>query len=498
MASCLLILDEDHEILLQRILRPLDSLSDAIQNFQIKLLRSDSTLPPIFESDGWHYAIIRRDSLYFILVLQPSGSVSPLSLIQYLDQMYHLIRRFLGQKLNKINIKDNFHLIFELIDESIDFGIVQVTDYNIIHDFIKVQVITDEEKGEAKTNVITEEIDQDEMFINSHIVRTITSAVSWRPKGINYGKNEFFLDIIERVEFLMDLELKVVRSNLINGTIVCRSYLSGMPILSIGLNKLMQKNVNFIKRLKFHQCVDLDTLMKAESPVIKFIPPDGEFELCKYSLNRPLKDNPLIKLESVNITTKPRKKTTNQDRLLLKICITSYFKTQDSAKDLEVKIPVSSLIKKWKIDLEKPPLFKSDIGDVLFNLTDGTILWNISHLKGGHGEKFYDLNCMFEIWDDEIHEMENRILRESMDPPPLRSGLKLEKIWRDFHDNTSEGSNKDQFSFIEMSFEIPYYAISGLKVEYIKIEEPQLNYQSFPWVRYKTSNDKEYAYQVSI
>lgn len=507
MSSCFLLLDETYEPLIRRALRPIHFLDDAILQLQNNLKHHKGCTKPIFEGNGWHYAVITRDNLYFAMIMQVNNSVSPISVLHYLDEIYQLCRKFMGMKLNKLNVRDNFHLIFEVIEESSDYGIIQVTNYNIIHDFIKVEVIKPDDDSE---NTASEKHelppgDQDETFINSYILRTMTSAVSWRPKGIHYGKNEFFLDVIEKLEFIMDFEEGVVRNNVINGTIICRSYLSGMPQLSIGLNKLMQKNVHFMKRLKFHECVDLHTLIKEESPVIKFIPPDGEFELCNYKLNRPLLDEPVIKLQSFGLSQKPRKNQETQDKLLLKAAITTYFKAQDSAKELLIKIPIKSVIRKWNIDLEKPPLFKSDIGDVVFDITAGSIIWKINNLKGGHGNKNYGLKCMFEIWDRQIHEALEVQLRNSMDPPPLRTGPKLERIWDQYHGKTTEYDGNenqkedvDKFALIAMSFEIPYYAVSGLKVEYFKIEEPQLNYQSFPWVRYKTVNDNEYIYQVSI
>ncbi|CDO96500.1 unnamed protein product [Kluyveromyces dobzhanskii CBS 2104] len=511
MSSYFVLLDETYEPLIKKALRPLYCVDNAIEQLKVELKQHKGRTKPIFESNGWHYAVICRDNLYFVIIMQMNSRISPLSVLHYLNEVYQLCRGFVGKRLDKILVRDNFHLISELIDESSDYGVVQVSNYNIIHDFIKVEVIKGDEQTEIPTNARdkVQLEDQDETFKNSHILRTMTSAVSWRPKGINYAKNEFFLDVVEKMEFVMDLDEEVVRTNVVNGAITCRSFLSGMPQLSIGLNKVMQKNVHFMKRLKFHQCVDLDKLIKDDQPVVKFIPPDGEFELCNYKLSRPLHDEPIIKLQSFDISKKLRKNPDNQDKVLLKATITTHFKAQDSAKDLAIKIPINPIIRKWNIDLENCPMFKCDVGDVFFNLTDGSILWKIHHLKGGHGEKQYDLNCMFDLWDQKIHEAEEEKLRNSMDPPPLRTGPKLEKIWKEYHgvnpdesteisDGDNDGMIGDSSTLVRMSFEVPYYAVSGLKVEYLKIEEPQLNYQSFPWVRYKTLNDNDYAYQVSI
>ncbi len=63
----------------------------------------------------------------------------------------------------------------------------------------------------------------------------VTNAVSWRPEGIKYRKNEVFLDVIESVDLLAGASGNVLRSE-IAGCIKMRVYLSGMPELRLGLN----------------------------------------------------------------------------------------------------------------------------------------------------------------------------------------------------------------------------------------------------------------------
>ena len=138
-------------------------------------------------------------------------------------------------------------------------------------------------------------------------------AISWRTKGIHYAKNEFFLDVIERVQYLMDFEKGVIRKNLIHGEIVCRCYLSGMPKLKISINKILNRDPQFMSNSSFHQCVSLDSINTIEKEEeknsdddaglqaatdareIEFIPPDGEFVLCQYELKRHVKDAPMVR-----------------------------------------------------------------------------------------------------------------------------------------------------------------------------------------------------------
>jgi len=62
-----------------------------------------------------------------------------------------------------------------------------------------------------------------------------SNVVSWRTDGIKYGKNEIFLDVVEKLNILISNNGNVLRSEII-GAVKMRSALSGMPELKLGLN----------------------------------------------------------------------------------------------------------------------------------------------------------------------------------------------------------------------------------------------------------------------
>ena len=126
----------------------------------------------------------------------------------------------IGAKLSKEVIMDSSTLIFELLDECMDFGIVQVTDYKILREYIKVEANlpklghygeqrdeyssesdievgdkSDHKRKQAKDKikkvksthnqaVNADIIDTDTSYINTSVLRATSLAISWRPKGI--------------------------------------------------------------------------------------------------------------------------------------------------------------------------------------------------------------------------------------------------------------------------------------------------------------------------
>ncbi len=67
----------------------------------------------------------------------------------------------------------------------------------------------------------------------------MTGAVGWRTDNIKYKKNEVFLDIVEQVNVLMSSKGTVLRCD-VNGKIIMKVFLSGMPDVKLGLNEKLE------------------------------------------------------------------------------------------------------------------------------------------------------------------------------------------------------------------------------------------------------------------
>ncbi len=67
--------------------------------------------------------------------------------------------------------------------------------------------------------------------------------MGWRTDNIKYKKNEVFLDIVEQVNMLMSSKGTVLRCD-VNGKIVMKVFLSGMPDVKLGLNEKLEVCAN--------------------------------------------------------------------------------------------------------------------------------------------------------------------------------------------------------------------------------------------------------------
>ncbi|XP_065069275.1 AP-1 complex subunit mu-1-like [Rhopilema esculentum] len=307
----------------------------------------EATSPIIVHGDVT-FVYIKNNNLYIVATTKTNANVALIFVF-----LHRLVQVFVDyfRELEEESIRDNFVLIYELMDELMDFGYPQSTETKILQEYITQQG----QKLEAAPKPPP----------------ALTNAVSWRSESIKYRKNEVFLDVIESVNLLVGVSGNVLKSEIV-GSVKMKCYLSGMPELRLGLNdKVLFENTGRSKSksveledVKFHQCVRLSRFENDRT--ISFIPPDGEFELMGYRLSTHVK--PLIWIESV-IERHPH------SRVEYMIKAKSQFKKRSTANNVEIVIPVP--------DDADCPKFKTTIGNVKYAPEQSSVIWTIKSFQGG-------------------------------------------------------------------------------------------------------------------
>lgn len=105
------------------------------------------------------------------------------------------------KELEEESIRDNFVIIYELMDEMMDFGYPQTTESKILQECVHITATLLSCLTAGLGRYITQESYKLEVQVRPPIA--VTNAVSWRSEGIKYRKNEVFLDVIESVNLLV-------------------------------------------------------------------------------------------------------------------------------------------------------------------------------------------------------------------------------------------------------------------------------------------------------
>lgn len=348
-ASAVFIMDTKGKVIICRNYRgdiPLSASERFAQHIQEK---EEMELRPVFTLEGITYVYIKCNNIILMAVTKRNSNVT--LMLFYLYRMTIVFKDYFGE-LEEESIRDNFVVVYELLDETMDNGYPQTCESKILRE------------------VITQESNRLEIAPRPPVA--LTNAVSWRTEGIKHRKNEIFLDVVEKLNLLVSANGTVLHSEII-GSVQMKSFLSGMPELKLGLNdKLMfeatgrsnskVKSVE-LEDIKFHQCVRLARFDNDRT--ISFIPPDGEFELMSYRLNTQVK--PLIWVEAV---VEPH----SHSRIEYMIKTKSNFKSRSIANNVEIIIPVPR-------DVDSPS-FKASIGTVVYYPDKDAIVWSIKMFTG--------------------------------------------------------------------------------------------------------------------
>ncbi|KNE64811.1 hypothetical protein AMAG_10149 [Allomyces macrogynus ATCC 38327] len=353
-ASAIFILDVKGKPLIARDFRG-DIPMTAIDQFMPLVMDRDDDHgdpPPIVaDTNGVHYLYMKHNNLYFVALTRKNSNAATIFL--FLQRLTEVFSEYFKQ-VEEESIRDNFVIIYELLDEMMDFGYPQTTESKVLREYITQQSYKLESATTTRPPI------------------AVTNAVSWRTEGIKYRKNEVFLDVIESVNSLISPQGNVLRSEIL-GAIKMRCFLSGMPELRLGLNdKVLFETSGRTPRgkaiemddVKFHQCVRLARF--DHDRTISFIPPDGEFELMSYRLGAEVK--PLISVE----TTIENYSGTRVEYLVL---VKANFKRRSTANNVEILVPVPE-------DADTPKL-KVVVGSASYHPEKSAIIWKIKHLQGG-------------------------------------------------------------------------------------------------------------------
>ncbi|KAJ1067273.1 hypothetical protein K5549_010391 [Capra hircus] len=88
--------------------------------------------------DDRHFIHIRHSGLY--LVATTSENISPFSLLELLSRLATLLGDYCGS-LGEATISRNVALVYELLDEVLDYGYVQTTSTEVLRNFIQTEAV---------------------------------------------------------------------------------------------------------------------------------------------------------------------------------------------------------------------------------------------------------------------------------------------------------------------------------------------------------------------
>ncbi|KAG2494323.1 hypothetical protein HYH03_007381 [Edaphochlamys debaryana] len=364
------------------------------------------------------FMYLRHADIYILLLTRSNGNA--MLSFRFMTSLVSLFQSYFEGEFCESSIL----LMYELLDEVMDYGLPQITDPSILKALILQKGYKSEggilgSVGLTGSSGDSASKKARDAAAAANATLAVTGAVGWRREGIKYKRNEIFLDIVEQINVLMSQNGSILRQDVV-GRIQMKCFLSDMPELRLGLNDQMQDAT-------FHQCVNLGAYESQK--VVTFVPPDGEFELMRYRVNDgitlPFKVLPVIS-------------EVGRTKLEANVSIKSTFSNKLQAGPVVVLVPVPDNTASAKLLVTS--------GRAKYDATKKALVWKMSKFLGGT----------------------EHTLRAEV---TLVASTRDKKPW---------GRPP-----IQLQFQVPMLGCSGLRVQYLRVVERKQGsaYKVDKWVR---------------
>ncbi|KAG5030611.1 hypothetical protein JHK82_014217 [Glycine max] len=212
----------------------------------------------VYRDYGVNYFHVKAAGLLFVATTRVN--VSPSLVLELLQRIARVIKDYLGV-LNEDSFRKNFVLVYELLDEVIDFGYVQTTSTEVLKSYVFNEPIVIDAARMPPLGPASIFMQGTKRMPGTAITK---SVVTNEPGGRK--RDEIFVDVIEKISVTFNSSGYILTSE-IDGTIQMKSYLTGNPEIRLALNEDLSIGTSdyrgsgavILDDCNFHESVHLDS-----------------------------------------------------------------------------------------------------------------------------------------------------------------------------------------------------------------------------------------------
>ena len=361
--------------------------------------------------------------------------------IQLLSKIAKVFKDYCGT-LSEESIRKNFILLYELLDELLDYGYPQVTQTENLKAFVYNEPIVVSKV--ADTGKMVNPKTANASAVHKPVISSVDADGRKTSLSANQ-KNEIFVDILERLNVVFSNNGHVLNST-IDGCIQMKSYLAGNPQLRLALNEdlIVGKNPNrsaysastAVDDINFNDCVNLSEWEHGRT--LSFHPPDGEFVVLNYRMTGEFK---------APFRIFPSVEEVEPNKLELSLHVRAEIPDNHFGANVCIEIPLPSVTSAASCSVVSTPGASGVHAE--YSAKDKKISWSLKKFPG----------CTEQT---------------------MRAKISLGQ--------SCTSQIRRELGPINMNFEIPMYNVSSLQVRYLKIAENIPGYTPYRWVRYVTQS----------
>ncbi|KAK4483933.1 hypothetical protein RD792_011142, partial [Penstemon davidsonii] len=317
---------------------------------KVKFWKEDGNeeAPPVFNLDGVNYFHVKVVGLLFVATTR--NNLSPSLALELLQRIARVIKDYLGV-LNEESLRKNFVLVYELLDEVVDFGYVQTTSTEVLKSYIFNEPIVLDASRLPPLGPAALFMQGNKRMPGTAVTK---SVVAHEPGGRK--REEIFVDIIEKISVTFSSSHEPKACKLTKFTSF--TDYSG----SSGAGAVILDDCNF------HESVHLDSFDVDRT--LTLVPSDGEFPVMNYRITQEFKP-PFI------INTLIEEAGSLKAEVVLKI--RAEFPSSITANTILVEMPLPSCTTRVNFELES-----GIVGQTAdFKESNKKLEWNMKKIVGG-------------------------------------------------------------------------------------------------------------------
>jgi len=250
-----------------------------------------------------------------------SGNVDPLLGFAFLQTFINILREYFGD-LSAATLKDNFDVVYQLLEETLDSGGHPLTTSpNALRDIVLPPSLLNKLLSVAGANINS--------TINSGsglgaAGGAFSSPIPWRKTGLKYTSNEIYFDLVEELQAIVNKH-GVSLSSSVLGKMETNTRLSGTPDLLLSFT-----NPHILSDCSFHPCVRLQRWSRDK--IFSFVPPDGKFTLAEYRYS------PNTRFPATSSSTPSHGTATVKDNIPIPFSLKTNFDLQEYSASFDITI----------------------------------------------------------------------------------------------------------------------------------------------------------------
>lgn len=306
-------------------------------------------IAPIIPIGPYYFLQTNRNDIFFLTIVEQE--TIPSVIFEFQQLVLDTLLTYIST-ISENAIRENFVLVYQLLDEMNHGGFSYTTEKNQLTEMIALPSL-------ANKMLDVLHIGSPTTTLKGDLSSAAVSKIPWRSDNVSYiRKNAVYFDIVESLDAILSPDGSVL-SSIAHGQVQCKSQLSGVPDLALSLQRQFP-----IQDCSLHRCVRLARFERDR--IISFVPPDGEFTLCSYKV-----DNNI----NIPIYVRPEFNWT-QDKCTFSISFGQRASFSTLLEDIAIVIPIPKAC--------SATVTQANIGTVRTDQLTHTCRWEVSEMPKDH------------------------------------------------------------------------------------------------------------------